>query len=43
LIKEGFKERRCESCNNTTWLDKEIPLELHHINGDSSDNRLENL
>lgn len=25
------------------WQDKEIPLELHHINGNNRDNRLENL
>jgi Zn finger protein HypA/HybF involved in hydrogenase expression len=43
LLKEGVKERKCECCGNTTWLDKDIPLELHHINGDNTDNRLENL
>lgn len=43
LIKEGFKEQKCEYCGLTTWLDKPIKLELHHINGIHSDNRLENL
>lgn len=43
LIKEGLKEKKCECCNNTVWLNKEIPLELHHINGDNTDNRIENL
>lgn len=43
LIKEGKKERKCECCGNTKWMDQEIPLELHHINGDRTDNRLENL
>lgn len=43
LIKEGLKEPRCEHCGLDTWLNREIPLELHHINGNHSDNRLENL
>lgn len=30
-------------CNNTIWLNREIPLELHHINGNKHDNRIENL
>lgn len=30
-------------CGNTEWLDKHIPLELHHINGNHKDNRLSNL
>jgi len=43
LIKEGLKEHKCEICGNTTWQGKEIPLELHHINGINTDNRIENL
>ena len=43
LLKEGYKEHRCEKCNNTEWYGRPIPLELHHINGDNTDNRLENL
>lgn len=43
LLKEGYKEHRCEKCKNTEWYGKPIPLELHHINGDNTDNRLENL
>lgn len=43
LLKEGLKECKCEKCNNTEWLGKPIPLELHHINGDRTDNRIENL
>lgn len=37
LIDEGIKEAKCECCGFTDIL------ELHHINGDSTDNRLENL
>lgn len=43
LLREGVKEYKCESCGNTEWLDKPIPLELHHINGIHNDNRIENL
>lgn len=43
LISEGYKEKRCECCGLTEWQGKEIPLELHHINGDNNDNRIENL
>jgi transposase-like protein len=43
LIKEGIKENKCESCGITEWMGKPITLQLHHINGNHSDNRLENL
>ena len=43
LLNEGYKEPICESCFNEYWLGNPIPLELDHINGDNSDNRLENL
>lgn len=43
LINNGLKEHKCECCGNTEWNGKPIPLELHHINGDHYDNRLENL
>ena len=43
LIKEGYKEYKCERCGRTEWEGKPIPLQLHHINGDNKDNRLENL
>lgn len=43
LLAEHLKEPKCECCGNTEWLGKPIALELHHINGISSDLRLENL
>lgn len=43
LLSEGLKERICESCGNTEWLGKPIPLELHHVNGINNDHRFENL
>ena len=41
LIK--LRGRKCECCGNTEWLSQPINLEIHHINGDRTDNRLENL
>ena len=43
LIKENVKPYRCERCGLTEWQEQSIPLELHHINGNNKDNRLENL
>lgn len=43
LIDEGLKDATCESCGRELWQDVPIPLELHHANGDSEDNRLDNL
>jgi len=43
LISEGFKEHKCEKCERYEWLGDIIPIELHHINGNCRDNRLENL
>ena len=43
LVQAGLKENRCEICGITEWLDKPLNMELHHVNGDGKDNRLENL
>ena len=43
LLKDGLKERRCEICGLTKWLDIDIPLELHHIDGNHFNNELNNL
>jgi hypothetical protein len=43
LLAAGIKERRCEGCGLTDWLDAPISLELHHVNGDGHDNRVANL
>ena len=41
LIK--LRGRKCECCGCTEWLNNPINLEIHHINGIRTDNRLENL
>lgn len=43
LEKAGIKEHICEICGRSEWMGNPIPLELHHKNGNSKDNRLENL
>ena len=43
LIKSRLKDNRCEKCNGTEWLGQPMPLECHHINGEHTDCRLENL
>jgi len=43
LIIENIFEHKCCNCNSTTWLEKQIPLELHHIDGNHLNNNLENL
>ena len=42
LLNEGYKKYRCECCNLTKWLDKPIPLELHHLDGNRNNNTLNN-
>lgn len=43
LIKEGYKQHRCEICCGTEWMGKPIPISLDHINGDHHDNTITNL
>ena len=33
----------CECCKLSKWLDQEIKLEIHHIDGDRTNNSFENL
>lgn len=43
LITEGLKQHKCECCGITEWVGQPTPIELDHINGIHTDNRLENL
>lgn len=40
-----IKERghQCEVCKLSTWLDSQIPIEIHHIDGNRSNNVSKNL
>lgn len=43
LFRDGYKSKQCEMCGLVEWNGQPAPLELDHINGVNSDNRLENL
>ena len=43
LLIEGLKKPVCECCGNSTWNGQQIPLEVHHIDGDKTNNALTNL
>jgi 5-methylcytosine-specific restriction endonuclease McrA len=43
LLKAGLLSSACAECGLTTWRSRPLALELHHVNGDGKDNRLENL
>lgn len=43
LLRDGLKDYKCEKCGLSMWLNEEIPLELHHIDGNHYNNSLENL
>ncbi len=43
LIRAGLKPAHCELCGLAEWMGQTLPLALDHINGDPTDNRLQNL
>lgn len=43
LLESGLKENKCEICGCTEWLGKSIVCQLHHIDGDETNNLLSNL
>ena len=46
-LRERYKKkmgiRYCEQCKLSEWQGQPIPLEIHHINGVNTDNRIDNL
>ena len=43
LLRDGLLVAKCYECGITEWRGQPISFDLHHINGDSADNHLENL
>lgn len=43
LLNLDLLRKECYSCGITEWMGKPAPLQLDHINGVRSDNRIENL
>ena len=43
LFKYDIKEKVCEVCGNTSWNGLEMPLEVHHKDGNKFNNLLSNI
>lgn len=43
LFNFGLKINKCEICGCSSWMGKEINCQLHHIDGDNTNNELSNL
>lgn len=43
MLRDGLRRRECEECGGVKWMGADIPLELHHRNGNRHDNRDENI
>lgn len=43
ILKKEYLEYKCNSCGIKEWQNKEITLDLDHIDGDRSNNKLKNL
>ena len=43
IFRDGLKEKKCEICGISTWFNIELPLELHHKDGNHFNNKLDNL
>ena len=43
LYNEGIKQRSCEVCGTSQWLNKPLALELHHLDGNRQNHLISNL
>lgn len=43
ILEKELLEYKCNICEVHKWLNNPLTLHLDHINGESNDNRLENL
>lgn len=43
LISNKYREYKCENCGINEWDGKPLRLQVHHVNGDHNDNRIENI
>jgi 5-methylcytosine-specific restriction endonuclease McrA len=43
LLKDGLFENKCAVCGQTEWQGKKLVMVLDHVNGEHTDNRIENL
>lgn len=43
IFREGIKQKKCECCGRFEWMGQQIPLEVHHKDGDKTNNNLDNL
>lgn len=43
VIRENLLEYKCSQCGLREWQGQELSLQLDHVNGETTDNRLENL
>ena len=43
LLQDGLKSKECEICRISKWQGRDLPLELHHIDGNRFNNTIENL
>ena len=43
LIEDKLKENKCEICGLSEWMNKPIPLELHHKDLNHYNNNIDNL